>query len=78
MFADLDLLQQEKAMRMAEIYSDINHTDKETIAQVQSFMAQASCPPCGCIVDGFKKMSGQMKYKLHLCHGMVADHEPFF
>ena len=66
MFADLDPLQQEKAVRSYEIYSDITHTlSDEVTSKIQSFFSKASCPPCGCIVDGFKKMTGRMKFKIN-------------
>ena len=77
MFADLDPLQQEKTVRAYEIFFDILNTDYKN-KKNKSLITQASGPTCGCIIDGFKKMTGEMKCKINLCHLIVAGHIPLF
>lgn len=37
-------------------------------------MKETNGPPCGCTLDGFKKLSIEKKYKTFLCHYAVSDH----
>ena len=79
LFCDLDPLLQEKSFRVNEIYTNIQcaYTDIERL-DTQNVIALTSGPVCGCIVDGFKKMTGEMKYRINVGHFVVADHMPLF
>ena len=72
-------MQQEKAIRSYEIYFDIISTDTDILKAKYSAahkkIEQASGPLCNwCIIDGFKKMTLEIKKKVNLLHYFVADH----